>query len=119
VIVGGDDEGRRVTLRDQRDADGVRHLYVILHDDGSLTIEGQDLGDGVEEHFGAGLREYEWTRTIEKDHVPRLTAALGGGPDSDVLALIEKAFAGEKAHQLEELLEERGIPFKRWARVGD
>jgi hypothetical protein len=113
------DEGRRVTLRRERDADGLRRLDVVLRDDGSLVIEGQDLGAGVERFWGAGLTEYEWTRTVEREHVPRLAAALGGGPDADVLALIEEAFAGEKAAGLEALLEQEGIPFQSWSRIGD
>jgi hypothetical protein len=119
TVVLVDDEIRRRRLRYQRDADGVRRLDVILRDDGSLVIDGQDLGRGVESFWGEGLTEYEWTRTIEKEHVPQLVAALGGGPGADVLALIEESFAGDKAAGLEQLLEQAAIPFKSWSRVGD
>ena len=49
-----------VTLRDTRDEGGSRHLSASLKGDGTLIIEGQDLGPGVEGFFGSGLTEYEW-----------------------------------------------------------
>jgi hypothetical protein len=44
-----------ISLRDQRDADGLRHLGVTRRPDGGILIEGQELGPGVERIFGAGL----------------------------------------------------------------
>lgn len=108
-----------MTLREIRNEDGLQFLEAVLGDDGSLTINGQDLGDGVERFWGQGLREYEWTRTVDTQHIPQLVAALGGHPDSDVLALIAQSFTGEAASRLDSFLQDSGIPYEPWSRLGD
>ncbi len=42
-------QGDTVILRDVRNRGDIRHLSVTKEADGSLKIEGQDIGDGVEE----------------------------------------------------------------------
>jgi hypothetical protein len=107
---------KSVTLRDIRDSDGSRYLAATLTDDGSLTVEGQDIGAGVERFFGAGNREYEWVWKVLPDDVPRLAAALESGPDP--LSALAERFSGDDAAGLARFLEEHEIPFETWSRVG-
>jgi hypothetical protein len=107
---------RSVTLRYSQDADGTRYLEALIDEDGALTIRGQDVGDGVERFFGAGNREYEWTWTVQAEHVASLDSALGS--HGDVLAMIGARFSGEHAAELQPFLTDNDIPFETWSRVG-
>jgi hypothetical protein len=107
-----------VVLRDSRDEGGSRHLSAAIRPDGSLAIEGQDLGPGVEGVFGAGCTEYEWTWTVAADDVPGVAAALGGEPGEDPLAAIARWF-GEHRTDPGSRLREAGVPVAFWSRVGD
>ena len=110
---------RTVDLR-RIDGDGdFLRRWVPLDDDGDLRVEGQDLGRTVEEIWGDGLREYEFIRTVRKEHVPLLIDALGGQPGDDVLDLIEQRFAGQGTNELEKLIQEHDVPNEFWSRVGD
>jgi len=108
---------RSVVLRDTRDSSGTRHLEARFDDGGDLLLSGQDLGDGVEEYFGAGLREYEWCWTVRAADLPRLEAALGGA--DDVIGALGERFSGDAAAGLGAFLKENGIPYETWSRVGD
>ena len=108
---------RSVTLRDDRDKLGSRHLVASLSADGTLTIEGQDLGRGVEQAFGSGGYEYEWAWTIRSEDIPQLIEALDAG--EDVLAALATRISGDAFIGLGSFLEENGIPHEFWSRVGD
>jgi hypothetical protein len=106
-----------VTLRQNRDQLGSRYLGASLAADGTLTIEGQDLGDGVERIFGAGNREYEWVWGIASDGVARLKVAL---ECDDVLVALAERFSNDAADELKPFLDDHGIPYKwSWSRIGD
>jgi hypothetical protein len=106
-----------VTLRDTHDEGGSRHLRATLKSDGSILIEGQDIGSGVESVFGPGLREYEWTWLIRRSEVRTLKLALGSS--GDVLVALRDRFAGEAAVGLQSFLEENGVRYEPWSRVGE
>jgi hypothetical protein len=106
-----------VTLRDSRDAGGSRHLSATLKNDGSLLIEGQDIGPSGERFFGPGLTEYEWAWLIRPSGVTVLKLALGGG--DDVLVALRERFAGDAAVGLQAFLQENGVVYEPWSRVGD
>ena len=106
-----------VTLRDVRDEEGRRFLGASLTADGALTIAGQDSGDGVEQFFGPGNREYEWAWTIQAHHLPHLATALGTG--DDLLAALAARFGDGRAAELQPFLDEQGIPYAFWSRIGD
>jgi hypothetical protein len=106
-----------VTLRDSRDEGGSRHLGASLKDDGTLLIEGQDLGPGVEGFFGPGLTEYEWTWLIRPPGVRRLKLALAC--DDDLLAALRERFSGDAAAGLQPFLDNNGVPYEPWSRVGE
>jgi hypothetical protein len=107
-----------VVLREQRDADGVRHLSAAWREDGSLVIEGQDLGPGVERAFGEGYTEYEWAWTIPPDAVEATIVALGGGDGEGVLTLLQ-GYAAHGERDPGSHLREAGVPIEFWSRVGD
>jgi hypothetical protein len=108
---------KAVVLRDSRDESGSRFLGASISADGTLTINGQDLGKGVEEFFGEGDFEYEWTWTIAPKDVTRLMSALESG--DDVLAGLAKRFSDDAASGLQPFLKENEIPYYAWSRIGD
>jgi hypothetical protein len=105
-----------MTLRDARDEDGRRQLSASLKGDGTLLIEGQDLGPGVERFFGPGQTEYEWAWIIQPPGVRALQLALAS---DDVLAALRDRFSGDAAAGLQRFLEDNGIPYEPWSRVGE
>lgn len=105
----------RVVLRNVQEAGDIRYLGAILTGDGELKIEGQDVGDDVEEIFG--YREYEWVWTIRSEDVAALLKALG--KSSDPLSALEAQFSGEDAGKLKAFLDTNEIPHEAWSRVGD
>ncbi len=106
-----------VTLRHVVDSDGTRELTVSLNTAGDLVIDGCDRGDGVERIFGQGNREYEWVWTIRAADVPQLAEALG--ENVPVLTALQRDFSGAAAADLKTFLDERGIRYDAWSRVGD
>jgi hypothetical protein len=106
---------KSVKLRETRDGLGTRYLDARLLDDGSLSIQGQDIGAGVERAFGYG--EYEWAWTVRPEHVADLLSALDSG--DDVLAALARRFSGDAAAGVKPFLDEHGIPYESWSRIGD
>jgi hypothetical protein len=107
---------RSATLRSTRDGLGSRHLWATLRADGTLIIEGQDLGSGVGGAWGSGLSEYEWAETIQPEDVAKLAAALGSG--DDVVAALAKRYSDDPSFILKRFLDEHGIPYRFWSHVG-
>lgn len=108
---------RTVKLRNTWDASGTRHLAASIKDDGRVVISGQDLGRGVEEFFGSGNTEYEWEWTIEPGDVLKMAKELGS--TDDVLGALARSFSGDNAANLQTFLDDAGIPYSTWSRVGD
>ncbi len=108
-----------VALRNQRDADGVRHLEATRRPDGGILIEGQDLGPGVERAFGPGLTEYEWAWAIAPDAVPAAVAALDGQEGDDPLRLLKGWFDAHGRIDPGTHLRAAGVPVEFWSRIGD
>jgi hypothetical protein len=113
------DRPRSVILRNQHDAQGTRHLDATLTEDGSIVIEGWDLGAGVEAVWGEGLREYEWAWTVAPGDVPAAVAALGGAEGDDPLALLGAWLRGHRGRDPGSHLRDAGILVEFWSRVGD
>jgi hypothetical protein len=82
---------------------------------GCLSIEGHDLGSGVEEFFGHS--EYEFRRSLSKAETTALRERLGVPRRDGLLAAIEDRF--RTTHELEQFLEEHGLSGTFWSRVGD
>jgi hypothetical protein len=108
-----------ISLRDYRDAGGLRHLGATRTPDGGILIEGQDLGPGVERAFGAGLTEYEWAWAVPPDAVPAAVAALDGHEGDDPLRLLAAWSAAHDDGDPGSHLREAGVSIEFWSRVGD
>lgn len=106
-----------VTLRESRDEGGSRSLTARLRSDGTLLIEGQDIGPGVEAFFGPGLTEYEWAWTIRPPGVRALKLALACG--DDLLVALRNRFSGDAAADLQPFLDGNSVPYEPWSRVGE
>jgi hypothetical protein len=109
----------KVVLRDSRDASGVRYLEATRHTDGGIQILGQDLGSGVEEIFGAGLREYEWSWDIEATAVPAVIVALDGRVGDDPMYLLAAWSTAHSGLDPGSHLQKAGVPIGFWSRIGD
>jgi hypothetical protein len=90
------------------------HRWLHLEDNGDLVIEGHDLGSSVEEFWGEGRTEYEFTRRIRKQSVEMLRSALGVGGGEMLSEL-----ATHTSREIETALEDADIPSEFWSRVGD
>lgn len=88
---------------------------VHLNADGELTIEGHDLGPGVERIFGC--TEYEFERSLSTPETSELRELLGLSADDDLLAAIGQRF--EFTSDLEKFLKEHEIEGRFWNRIGD
>jgi hypothetical protein len=119
IAMANNDGERRVTLRNQTFGADRRMLWAVLTPDGDLRIEGQDLGPAVAEIFGEGLTEYEWDVVVRAANLPRAVVALGGAPGDDVLALLAQRYSGFEASNIEQRLDEAGVPSEFWSRIGD
>jgi len=108
---------KSITLRDIRNHLDTRHLVASLSADGTLMIEGQDLGRSVEQTFGDGNREYEWVWTIRSENMSHLLSALDAG--DDVLTALAARFSNDAAAELKPFLDEWEIPHECWSRIGD
>ena len=109
----------QLVLRNQRDDRGTRHLSARRDRDGRLRIDGHDLGRGVEDAFGPGLSEYEWSWVIEPDVVAAAVAALDGGEGDDPLRVLEAWSAAHGGADPGSQLRDAGVPIAFWNRVGD
>lgn len=98
-------------MRAERDGADSRFLWAYLGDDGSLHIDGQDLGPSTAIVSSDG--EYEWFSTIASTDVPRVVALLGGAPGADILELLAERYCGAQSYEVERLLRESDIPIER------
>ena len=99
---------RSITLRHEVNGDDRRNLWARLKEDGSLMIDGQDLGPGTSIVSPDG--EYEWYHTIAPEHLPQFLELIGAAPDADVLNELETNWTGKRSYELETLLRESDIP---------
>jgi len=107
---------RTLVVQNMRDERGWLLRELHADEDGTLVIEGQDLGSGVSDFWGDGLTEYEFTRTLSPVAVAALRLSLGIG-DAPVLEALGSRF--ETTGALEQYLEAHGIESSFWSRVGD
>jgi len=77
-----------------------RFIHARIEDNGSLVIEGQDVGEAPLKWFDD--EDYEFWVTVRAED-----------KDSVILVLIEKLFAGRfrAIDEFREFLKEKGIPF--------
>jgi hypothetical protein len=122
-VKNGDGAGIRrlahLVLRNQRDDRGTRHLSASRDKVGRIRIDGHDLGRGVEDAFGAGLSEYEWSWVIEPDVVPAAVAALDGREGDDPLRVLEAWSIAHGGADPGSHLRDARVPIAFWNRIGD
>jgi hypothetical protein len=106
---------RAVMLRDERDGRDLRRLTAYLMEDGTLVIDGHDLGPGTAVISDDG--EYEWRQTFPPDSVAALGVALGGKRDEDILDLLARRYRNERSYELERIMRETRdtIPRELWS----
>ena len=102
------DPSRKVVLREERSGPDSRNLWAYFDPDGALHVDGQDLGPATAPVSGDG--EYEWFKTIQPAHLPRLVELLGGEAGTDLLALLAERYTGAGSYELERVLRESGVP---------
>jgi hypothetical protein len=108
----------RLTLEHRDDDQGLYRRTLTLRDDGSLLLEGHDLGRGVSDIFGCS--EYEFVRTIAPDQVGWLRRALGLDEGDDLGSVLADRFAGRGGSSaFEQYLNEQQIASEFWSRIGD
>jgi hypothetical protein len=102
----------------RQDGEGLFRRRITLNSDGSLVLDGHDLGPGVQAVLGRD--EYEFDRTLSRSGVARLSAALGVVDDAGLRTELQTRFArpgGSRA--FEAFLEAESIPSHFWSRAGD
>ena len=103
---------RTVSLRAEHDGPNHRHLSATLNTEGALVIEGQDLGPKTASVSSDG--EYEWSRTILREHIPKLLILLDEPADADILSTLERNWTGPKSYELESRIRDSDIPSALW-----
>src|SRR5262249_9432980 len=106
---------RRITLRNERDDRGTRHLDAALDRDGTLRITGHDQGTRVSDFWGEAITSYDWVYLIAADRIPALIRLLGGHDDDDVLELLA-AYHQRASGQISDLMNQPGVAaqFSNW-----
>jgi hypothetical protein len=103
-----------VVLLDQRREDGSSlHMTAKLDADGTVQIEGHDLGPVAE--FISEDGEYEYCYLIDASDLPAAVAVLGGEPGTDVLELLRQRCSGSAAYELGPAIRRGGINYRFWS----
>ncbi|EMI54664.1 hypothetical protein [Rhodopirellula sallentina] len=74
------------------------------------------MGRGVEQVFGDGNTEYEWAWTLATDAVAALAQSL---KCENVLDGLASQFSGDASAKLKSYLDDNGINYEAWSRIGD
>ena len=96
-----------------------RTIHYVRATNGSVRIDGQDLGSAVESIMGGGIREYEWSWTIAKADVESAIAALGGEPGGDLIGLLRSWETSNGGQDPGRFLKDAGIRMDFWSHFGD
>jgi hypothetical protein len=109
--------GETVDLYAERDSHGgSRCVWLHRRDDGSLVLEGQDLGGAVTEFWGSAFTEYEWDWSLPADRVSTFFEELGIAQDAALEDVAERLKQLDRA-ELQQRFKDAGAEF--WSRVGD
>ncbi len=67
-------------------------VEAYFDDDGSLVVEGYDIGKTVEDYWGDS--DYEYTTTVSPEELEKLYTALGvtSGSGNELLQEVQKRF---------------------------
>jgi hypothetical protein len=103
---------RTVSLRAEHDGRNDRYLSATLNAEGGLVIEGHDRGPQTALVSSDG--EYEWSRTILREHIPQLLILLDEKTDADILSTLERHWTGPNSYELERRINDSDIPSALW-----
>ena len=107
---------RTISLRAEHDGQDHRYLSATLNTEGALVIEGQDSGPKTASVSSDG--EYEWSRTILREHIPKLLTLLDAPADADILGILEQHWTGPMSYELESRIGDSDIPSALWVWSG-
>lgn len=99
-----------VLQNEHRDDGSWLNIDACLDSDGTLRINGQDLGSVTQSISDDG--EYEWFYTIAADDVPKFVVALGGEAGTDAIELLEQCWSGDNAYRLGEAIRSSGVQYR-------
>ncbi len=104
---------RSVALRAEHDGEDSRYLTAYLDARGDLHIYGQDLGPKTAPVSNDG--EYEWDKTVTREHIPDLLALLGAPADADILDELAAHWTATASYHFERKLRDSDIPVRFWS----
>ena len=108
----------KAVLEESNDEKGTCVRRVWLTPEGTLRLEGQDIGPFVQQFFG--YPEYEFVRAVSASGVEQLRRALNLGAEDDLIDALVAQFQGPGGSaRLEKFLETQGIESEFWNRIGD
>jgi hypothetical protein len=106
---------RTVQLRHIDDGTNVFSLWASVLDDGSLQLEGQDLGPVTSPVSGDG--EYEYCKIFDPATLPVIVRLLELPGEFHLLDELVAGWSGERSFDLERILREADVPhrFSWWS----
>jgi len=82
---------KKIVLQHFRTESVSVHLDAYIHDDGSLNLEGQDIGDSVEKYWGDSDYEYFlYVKKEDKEKIPPLLLKERFGSMSEFLKWLDE-----------------------------
>lgn len=111
--------GKKTSLYVHKDSNADLEVWFEQNSSGDIVIRGQDLGCDLEQIFGDGITEYEWSIIIAKKDFDLLFKVFKGKKNDNVSTLFVKEFSNDRAMKIEDFLKEKHIPYKFSNRMGD
>jgi hypothetical protein len=103
---------RRTVLVAEIDGSNRRHVDLFL-DQGSIRIEGQDIGLSVEDFWGSD--EYEWAWKIDLTNEAALRELLAIAPSENLVNGIVSRYSGDDYYKLSQLLSKAPFETNFWS----
>jgi hypothetical protein len=114
-VDGKQDQESVVILRNERTPKDSRYLDATFSSEGDIVIHGIDWGAEVARIWGDS--EYEWFWTIRAKELPALKTALQ--VENNLLGVFKMNFSDENAANLSSFLDQHGINYEFWSRMGE
>ncbi len=96
---------------------GTRSVWLRLTSEGSLILEGQDLGGAVDKFWGTS--EYEWAWSLHPEQLGPFLESIGvdASDPADLLKSVGAALKALDRSEIERMFKAAGATF--WNRAGD
>lgn len=90
--------------------EGISVTVEAYFSDGTLVVEGYDIGKRVEEYWGDS--DYEYSTVVAEELLPALYQTLGVSTQAELLNELQIRFSGNHSYsQFQQFLESAGIPY--------